>query len=244
MKHFISSGVFWLPADRTREVPGQVTFDADGVTLTLQGSLRAPAVLPGAGGSASPEWASEPVAHGQLHGGTEVTLLDLDGRTMPFRLHEETWRAGFALSGGLTEADAFDVARFEFDALLAWADPPGIAAEGPPSERVVIDPRSATVAETELADQTRLCLRTGVAGTWSHDRIHLDQWCAFEASGIPLPMRRVLGEWVRPLQDLLIVCLGRPVRLTSLFVRSPGADERSDSLEVRSPRCSPRRSRR
>jgi hypothetical protein len=36
-------------------------------------------------------------------------------------------------------------------------------------------------------------------------------------------MKRVLADWVRPLQDLLVVSLGRPVSIIHLAVRPQGS---------------------
>lgn len=52
--------------------------------------------------------------------------------------------------------------------------------------------------------------------------MHVDQWCAFEVEGTPAPIADILSTWARPLQDLLIICLGRPVRLQEMLVSSPG----------------------
>jgi hypothetical protein len=51
--------------------------------------------------SGSPQWATEPVVHGQLRGGDDVSLLQASGYSMPVEQIQETWSADFALTGGL-----------------------------------------------------------------------------------------------------------------------------------------------
>lgn len=209
MEFFASGGRFWLPEHPHRVVHGDLTFDDEGIRLELTGPLRAPTALaPGVFGG-SPQVAREPVVHGRFHDGTEVTLLHATGYTMPVEQMQETWSASFALTGGLIAEDHFNQARVVLDYLMPWVQPPGIVHAEPTASTftIDIDPHRSTLAETMLADGRLVRLITGVEGRRDETSIHFDQWCAFEVEGKPTPLIEILNEWVRPLQDLLVVCL-------------------------------------
>lgn len=235
MEHFTAGGVFWLPDAAARRVPGELVFDADEVRLNLHDSLEAARPSDGEeGADVSPQWRTFDAVHGQLHDDRRATLLDIAGVSLPgpFDAVHENWTAGYALLGAWTDGAEFGHAMFSFDALLPWADPPGVASQAKSKLLVVVDVTTAELAKTGLPDGTRLRLLAGTHGDWDHAQVRLEQWCAFEAEGGPLPLRDVMRQWVRPMQDLLIVCLGRPVRLTSLHVRAPGAGERDPKMAV------------
>jgi hypothetical protein len=61
-----------------------------------------------------------------------------------------------------------------------------------------------------LADRSKVCLVTGVEGHSGHDSVHLDRWTALEVTSLARrsrTIRGVLDDWVRPLQDLLVIRL-------------------------------------
>lgn len=241
MRYFSESGVFWLPEGPERRIPGTLTFDVGGLVLVVHDSLETFVMSEDEAVGVSPEWKNFPVVLGRRHDGQDTTLLNVSGISMPgpFDATQERWEADFALTGGHTTSDAFESARFGFDALMAWADPPGIARDGEERPTLQADPREATIAEASVLDRVNLRMLTGAEGRWSHDRVHLDQWCVFEARGGGVPLRTVLDEWVRPLHDLLITCLGRPVRLDTFFVTPPGSDPHAASLRVSFPALQP-----
>lgn len=235
MEHFSAGGVFWLPDTSGRRVPGELVFDADGARLVLHDSLEADqAGADGEDVGISPQWRTFGTVHGQFHDGRRATLLDVAGMSLPgpFDTVHEDWSASFALLGDWADGSEFGLAMFSFDALLPWADPPGIASQAKSKQPVVVDGNTAELAATDLPDGTLLRLLTGASGQWDHAQVRLEQWCSFEATGGPLPLADVLRRWVRPMQDLLIVCLGRPVRLVSLHVALPGAGPQDARMAV------------
>ena len=225
VEYFTSDGTFWLPDQSDRSVPGTLTFDPDGLAVRLRGSLH-PFKWPEGQGLRYPRdrrWQTVPVVHGRLYDGPAVTLLGVAGINMAGPLKAvETWRVEFTLSGRHVTDDLFDQAQFGFDMLTPWTRPPGIATDGDGPNTVHADASRVTLIETATETGTQVRLLTGVEGSWDQSRVHLDQWCQFEAAGDARPISDVLNDWVRPLQDLLIVSLGRPVRLTSLFVANEG----------------------
>jgi hypothetical protein len=97
MEFLSREGRFWLPRQTDRTVHGLVTFQEDRVTLNLEGALHAPD--PGGSGG-GPVVASEPVIHGSLRDGRQVTLFQASGLNWPIEGVQETWQAEFLLVGG------------------------------------------------------------------------------------------------------------------------------------------------
>ncbi len=70
-------------------------------------------------------------------------------------------------------------------------------------------------------------------GRQADDSVHLDQWCGLEVTGEePKPVLEVLNEWARPLQDLLVVCIGQPVRIEQVLLGTPDHDLGRAPLEL------------
>jgi hypothetical protein len=66
-------------------------------------------------------------------------------------------------------------------------------------------------------------LVSGIAGTVQASSLHLERWSALVAElRAPLGWREVVGDRIRPFHDLLIIALGRPVRLTGVRLRPAG----------------------
>lgn len=229
---FASGGWFWLPQHPDRRIHGDLAFDDDGIRLELTTSLRAPVAREGGVVGGSPQWVTEPVVHGQLRNGEQVTLLQASGYTMPVEQIQETWSADFALTGELIAEDRFSQVLVVFDYLMPWANPPGMVHGDLTARSFTVDAQRSTLAETMLADGRTVRLVTGVDGRRDEASVHFDQWCAFEVEGEPAPVIEILNEWVRPLQDLLVVCLGRPVRLDEMLLRPPDQDPRAPMLRL------------
>lgn len=234
MEFFSQEGRFWLPRRPDRLVHGSVAFQEDGITLDLTGSLRGPVPLPGGKVGGSPSLASEPVIHGRLRDGREVSLHAARGPSWPVDDIEETWRADFLFTDGLVTSDRFTHVQVVFDYLTPWARPAGIVT-GHLGGNVTVDTRRVTVAKAILGDRSKVSLCTGVEGHSGQSSVHLDQWTALEVTS---PVRKartirgVLQDWVRPLQDLLVVSLGRPVRIHQLAVRPLGEPEKAPLRRV------------
>lgn len=232
MEYFTSDGTFWLPDQPGRVLPGKLTVNEDGITLELAGSLREPVKPKNGVIEGSPEWATEGIVHGRLLDDREVTLFQVSGLSMPVPRVRETWFATFVLTGGLIGEDSFSQVLVVFDYLMPWVQPPGIMGGEIGVDSFTARTQRVTLAETTLDDGTLVRLIAGVAGQWGDTSIHLDQWCAFEVTGGPAAITEILNRWIGPLQDLLIVCLGRAVRLEELHLRSPDQDPRASMLEL------------
>jgi hypothetical protein len=216
VESFASSGRFWLPQTPGRRVYGDLAFDDVGVELHVYESLRGPTALSSTTCGGPMQWATEPVVYGRLRAGEEVTLLEVSGVAVPVDVAEENWSARFALRGGLVGEDRFSRVHVVFDYLLPWTQPAGIFHGALTARTFTVDTVESVLAEATLGDGRTVRLVTGVEGNRNDTAIHLDQWCAFEVAGQPASLVEILNDWVRPLQDLLVVCLGLPVRLDDI----------------------------
>lgn len=233
MKPFTAEGEFWLPSMPDRKVAGTLAF-ADGLMLTLSDSLQAF------------QWPTEgqvhlggqqmrhPIVHGELRDGRHVTLLEVFGVDLsgPFGRITEVHDMAAGLVGGLLDEDRLDLASCRFDVLPAWVGPdPMYDDRDRVSDEVGISMRRNVLATAEHGRLT-VMIFTDVEGEVRGDRVSLDQVCGIEIQGPAAPLRTVVADWVRPLQDFLIIALGRPVRLTSLHVRASGAGARDGHPEA------------
>jgi hypothetical protein len=213
-------------------IHGSLTFDEDGIQLQLDGSLYPPAAPKNGVITSSPEWATEPTVHGRLrHPYGDVTLLQVGGVSMP-GLDAESWSAAFALTGGLITQDTFSQVTVMLDYLMPWTRPPAVLRSNLTDTLASIDTEQHELATAELDDGTTVQLITGADGIQSDTAVHLDQWCAFQVTGKPRSLLEILDEWIRPLQDLLVVCLGQPVRIEEILVRPPVQGPRESALDV------------
>jgi hypothetical protein len=208
---FTLDGTWWLPETPARRIPGTLTFNEDGLWLVVYGSL--PETTDDLD---FPDWAETPAVLGQGHDGKKVTILRAEGANLTHPgTSRSNYKVGLALLGAHTTQDSFTGAWCEFDCLNAWADPPSLVIEKHPDEphafrfdHVQMD--SAEVEEAEIR------LVGSVAGEVGSQAVHIDQCAMFELEFPEISSRDVINKWIRPLMDLLTVCLGRPVRLTSL----------------------------
>ncbi len=157
-------------------------------------------------------------------------------------LDAETWSAAFALIGGLVTQDTFSQVTVVLDYLMPWMRPPAILRSSLTDALVTIDAAQHALATAKLDDGATIRLITGADGHHGETAVHLDQWCAFEVTGKPRSLLEILDEWVRPLQDLLVVCLGRAVRIEAMLVRSPAQGPRESALDVAFKAVQPPRS--
>lgn len=165
----------------------------------------------------SPEWEVEPVLHGRTREGRDFTLLAVGGANLKGPFHEvrEVYRPEMALAGCHTGSDEFSEAWCDFDYLDAWVDPPSTTNGGDQRDEVSVRLARVGISQAGVGD-TALRLVSGVQGTSGGSRVDLARWTSFAIEPPePRPARDFINT-VRALQDLLMFCIGRPVRLTSL----------------------------
>ncbi len=218
VEHFTTEGQWWLPDQSDRRVPGTLTFNADGLELVLYAALREFEMLEDrVVDVAAPDWEVEPVLHGRARDGRDFTLLEVGGANLkaPFQEVTEVYRPAMALAGCHTRSDLFSEVWCDFDYLDAWADPPSIT-DGDHRDDVSVRLASVDIAQVQVQEGL-VRLVTGVQGTAGGVRVDLTRWTSFAVTPPdPRPAKDLVDSCVRPLQDLLMLCLGRSVRLTSL----------------------------
>ncbi len=224
---FRKAGVFWLPQDPGREIPGELRFDEDGVMVRLFSTLHEPDLSGEV--SIRPRRVEVPILHGHLHGELEaVSVVGLSGVTLgiPFGYGHQDFVADAALVGGHLAEVRFDRCRVSFDCLDAWANPPPLTIrELSPRTEAAVRINHLDLATADVRG-SQVLLRSRISGTWG-DSVHLDQRTEFEVVCQDLALREILSTWLRPLGDLLVVCLGRPASITHLEVH--GVDVAGDT---------------
>ena len=228
MKHFKADGMWWLPEESQRRVPGTLTFDDNGLELVLHDALRefvSPA--PGTAGVATSGWKVEPIIFGTSHDDRDFTVFDAggDNLTGPFARVQEVHFPEMVLEGCHAVGDDFAEVLCAFNYLDAWSDPPTILVDGPDRRRAHVTLEVQELATATIAGAS-VRLVCGVEGTSGDARVDLTRWTSFAITlDAPATAKGSIRSYVRPLQDLLTFCTGRPVRLTSLRLRPTDESE-------------------
>lgn len=220
MEHFVVEGQWWLPYSPERRVPGTLTFDDDGLELVLYEALGE-FVLPESGVAhmGAPEWKVEPVLHGRSRARKDFTLFEAGGANLagPFFESREVYRPTLALEGSHTKEDRFTSIWCSFDYLGAWVDVPTVTTHEPDLVKIAF--RAQELTNARLSDAS-VRLMTGVNGTAGGARVELTQWTALAITpDEPSSAKALIDRFSRPVQDLLMLSLGRPVRLTSVHLQ-------------------------
>ncbi|MDP1792556.1 MAG: hypothetical protein Q8K63_00355, partial [Acidimicrobiales bacterium] len=220
MNHFSVEGTWWFPEEPSRRVPGTLTFYGDTPQLVLYDALRAFEMPAGqVAGVGTPAWEVEPFLHGRGRDGSDFTLVQVGGANLkgPFTEVRETYEVGLVLEGCHSLSDRFSEAWISFDYLEAWADPPPITSNSADdSDTIALHTDRVELLDTIIA-KTRVRLVCGTEGTSGQTEVKMRRWTAFAVTpASPLTNTELLGSHVRPLQDLLMFCLGRPVAMTGL----------------------------
>jgi len=219
MDHFEADGTWWLPESPDNFRIGTLALDAEGFTLTVEGSIEPdtdPGIMVG-----MPEVKVTPVIHGRQRTGEKVTLLHAEGAnfTGP-HAGQSDYRVRSALINRHVEEDLFSAARIEFDCLEEWTSPPSLTSMEDGKVDYVVhfggqDIGAGTVGSTAIN------LRAEATGTISTRSVDVERNVALVLTFEPATVSELIDRWVRPLQDLFILSTGRPVRLTNIHLRPP-----------------------
>jgi len=154
----------------------------------------------------------------------DVTLFQTGGISTPgpFDTVQEDYRVGAALFGVHTLTDTFLEARVEFDWLGPWLCPPGLVDDNDGATISVQwgwrDLAAATI------DDDPVSVRYGGRGTAGTHQVNVERCAHFRVTfATPRSHRNIVEGRIRPIQDLLTIAIGRPVRLTSLHLRPAGS---------------------
>lgn len=215
MKHFVVEGSWWLPDKPERSVPGTLAFDDEGAHLVLYEPLHE-FVMPTdrVVSGVDLTWTVEPVVLGRSRDGREFTLIEVGGMNLkgPLFNGRESYQPGFVVEGCLSGEDLFSEVTCGFDSLNFWAHAPKLSVpDNAPDLRI---PVQREVLETARIPGAKVELLYGVEGSSDEDRVELTRWTGFAVTPkTAYSAAEMIRLYVRPLQDLLIFSLGRPVRL-------------------------------
>jgi hypothetical protein len=142
MDYFTFEGTWWLPESPSRQVPGTLTFDADGVVLVIYDSLAGFTVPEGQViQSGSPEWKLTPMIHGRRRNGKNVTLQRAEGANLEGpSVSSQTYRIETALVGAHIADDSFTEVWCHFGCLDVWAQPPSLTTGAEDGKTATLPP--------------------------------------------------------------------------------------------------------
>ena len=217
MDPFEDGGVFWLPDAPDRVVSGHLRFDGEAFSLATDASLIR-TNGPDEDGELfeSREWIVVPVVLGRMREIGDATVLNAMGTPNP-RARGESWSAAAALLGYHIADPVFSKVFFSFDVLVPWAKPPSLVEWDSDPRIGTINLKSVELDRATVGDVT-VRLTADWQGQAGGDVLDVRRRCWLRLDVPPLNLTEVLDQWVRPFQDLLVVLLGRPVRLTDLSV--------------------------
>ncbi len=221
MDYFTATGDWWIPGDQENQVSGTLDFSSRGVTLILNGclSIRRQELSQEDESDGIGVWITVPIIHGRTSNMRDVTIFEAQTfTTKAFHRHQirERFTARLALFGHCAMWDRFSEARIEFDRLHAWSDAPSINEDSQNTNYAIVRTSPQDSMRVKIGDDN-VILRSEVVGSWDNSTCHLDQRSAFYIElSQPLRYHEIVETLLRPLQDLLIYCLGNPVRTSSL----------------------------
>jgi len=224
--YFALDGSWWLPDSPDHRVSGTLTFNAEGLALVAYGSLVPTVRVPNAVLEQTvPDWEETTVILGRSHGGEKVTLLGASGANfIGPHVAESHYRVRLALTDVQVTVDAFTEVQCDFDCLTAWTEPPSISEPLDDSRsqfRLRFKNEELGIAQVSGAE---VGLTATVVGRVGGNAANVKQEATFRLRLPPTSSRDIINNWVRPLQDLLVLALGRAVRLTGLYMKPEGAD--------------------
>ncbi len=204
---------------------GTLTFSPDGLALVVHDSLVPTVRVPDAVlEQTAPDWQETAVIHGRSHGRQKVTLLGAGGANLigP-HVARSHYRVRLALTDVEVSVNAFTEVQCEFDCLTAWTEPPSISEPLDDSRRQFrLRFENAELGTARVAGAQVELIAT-VVGSIGGNSANAEQEAAFRIRLPSTSSRDIVNQWVRPLQDLLVLALGRAVRLTGLYMKPEGA---------------------
>lgn len=221
-------GSWWTESDPDNEVAGVLTFDSDGLRLTLHGEWRDTS---GSEEDSTVRLIAEhhPRILGFRHSDHKaVTLLDVRGRIvrMPVRtIGSRIYSVDMALVGSdSAPAQGFNKVSFSFDYLNAWMQPPGRTQRTVGESNMLhLDTSSKTLATCYAPDGYRASIRNGLSGTEGASTVSLEEYCAFDVESPAPTERNELLDRVRIFRDLLTISLGRAIRVQWAYLYFPSS---------------------
>lgn len=210
---------------------GTFSFDGDQIRLELDDSLAGAEVDDDDDSEHAEEVEIEtgvveqthPVIHGHLKDHGDVTILNATGRNLSGFFSTgtpETWTSWTALLGTHSDGSKFERATFSFDLLAAWTDPPALTSKV--NAQQFLDVEVTELDRAQVGDFT-VTLLSGWTGSYGTRNVDVQRRCWIRLEGATFTANEILSDWVMPIQDLLIVLLGRSVRISAVSLGQEGA---------------------
>lgn len=230
MDNFSAEGRWWLPGHVEDAVPGSFSFQGGDAALTVYGSLSRPDDAQGP--SRGLRQVAYRVVHGHTNTGEDITLFSAHGV-------ESSWRGTdskttFLVEGGVSgrhlDADAFGAIAFELDYLPPWLNPPSLLNQED-FNALAVDLKTHILVEVPL-DGADFEIRTTMHGQWRpHVDLHQSTTIWVELAQA-LSYTDALQRYVRPVEDLLALCLDRSVSLSRFLGSAPGDGDRGPAVPI------------
>jgi hypothetical protein len=219
MDNFEVHGSWWLPGG----VPttGKLSFSEDGLVLTLYGALLGQEG-PSEGPSGEAEWGILPVIHGRDQKQRPITLIDSYGMISQWPdLQEQTFDADLAVVGEHLPHAEFSGIRSDFDHLADWVGAPSISRRQADPQGTFVDTKVTESVVTTWRSAS-LAIKSGVIGSSNEVHVSVNRWCAFSAEpdSPPQAWSELLERYLRPFHDLLLLSLGKQLRMVDVELRS------------------------
>ncbi|GAB2472198.1 hypothetical protein GCM10027265_21720 [Jatrophihabitans fulvus] len=234
MKPIEIDGRFWRPnATASEHVAGRLVFTHQRIHVDLSQPIA--------------EWkqvgdqlvrelgvTAYPVVHGELTDGRFVTLVEAE--TGLSVLGPTTLRAKYCLIGLFVVDDPrISYAQIEYDWLDSWLDS-DLFYDDSAAPVVHVEVSGERLVEAAVSEGVAVALAAGMFGDADVRCVSLTRRSYFEiVFDESCDLGALLTDHVRPLQDLVTLCLGRAVRVTDIRVAIPGEHPADFLLECLSP---------
>ncbi|MGW0423862.1 ApeA N-terminal domain 1-containing protein [Streptomyces sp. NPDC003015] len=180
-------------------------------------------------GIGSTQWGTLPFIHGFDQQQRKITLVGCFGMVDQWpEITEQTFNVTLTLIGDHLASTDFSGIRAQFNHLADWSQAPEIAHTQKKPNTLVINRDSTEIMRTSWRG-ARLSIRSGILGNSSNGSVHLERYCMFTAEHISGSWVELLDAYLKPFQDLLILCLGRHVHMTEMELSPAGSDRWLDA---------------
>lgn len=227
MKDFELEGTWWLPGKEGEPLPGTLSFTQDGSQLKVYGPLH-PLEEATSNGlqPMTTRTVTERVVYGTTRQDQRVTLFEVHGHYLPgMPSSEETYRPGLILVGDHAASETFTEVQVEIEHLHDWAAVPDLVKFRDRQFCFNVTQKEALSAQS--GDDVIKVL-TSLLGNSNGITVNFKQHSMISvATPSGGEWREIFEEKVRPLHDLMILSLGRPLAMDALYLRpdAPGEEK-------------------
>ncbi|MCX5055118.1 HEPN domain-containing protein [Streptomyces sp. NBC_00474] len=219
MKDFELEGTWWLPGREGEPLSGTLSFSKDRSQLKVYGPLHPLDLAPSNGlRPMAAKSVTEPVVYGTTRQDQRVTLFEVHGLYLPgMSSSEETYTPGLILIGDHAENETFTEVQVELEYLHDWASVPDLVKFR--DRQFCFSAAQQEALSTQSGDDVIKVL-TSLLGNCNGTAVDFKQHSMVSVTtSTGREWREIFEEKVRPLHDLMIVSLGRPLAMDALYLR-------------------------